>query len=418
MDITTNLQEVLPEQVPTDAPEAPADVSNDTVQKVAQERLPFILTTESPFLNAFVSSKTQQIDPEIQQVAKRCLERDRENPSPIDFITKIIQEKRGGPKADLQNSLTTQKEIKQQEVPLKSSYLADIESKQMSTTTPERQLAQRSKALSFSLPENSSHPFTHVQGKTSSIKSISTSSKKKKSAKRKKDKLLSLSSVLTEMDSNSDRDANDQSAFVYETLPNKTKSFCESLAFDCMAGSASKVDILRLFFEVMKLELENERQSKKSRNEERIYQINHMLSVVESWKNQKKSIRTTTFISGAIGIVGGALPIFGQFAPGYSVWRFAQRFSKFENLDRETFFKGMNEMARSISESTRTYTQAEIAEHEATRTRDQHLSDINRVDQEENTRRIAEFVEEFNQLARFLQQMLQMEYDATAKLHY
>ncbi len=207
--------------------------------------------------------------------------------------------------------------------------------------------------------------------------------------------------------------------------PNKNADF-ESFLRTMMQDSdlsgffgvrVSHFDVMLLFIELMKLEVEDNHQERTSRLEERHYQIVWMESVVKQYKSQAKLLLFAGVGAGVLGLVSGALPIIGHVGGDFILDKLKMVYSGFEGMKRAKVFDNLSKMCFSMSEMNKAMGQVQSSFCEGERSWAEHKSSLHRTEGEESTRTIDERTREFKNWNEILAQLLRMEQDLVRQLY-
>jgi|GEM_PF-7074146 len=179
----------------------------------------------------------------------------------------------------------------------------------------------------------------------------------------------------------------------------------------------SHFDVMLLFIELMKLEVEDNHQERTARLEERRYQIVWMESVVKQYKSQAKLLLFAGVGAGVLGVLSGALPIIGHVGGDFILDKLKMVYSGFEGMKRAKVFDNLSKMCFSMSEMNKAMGQVQSSFCEGERSWAEHKSSLHRTDGEESTRTIEERTREFKNWTEILAQLLRMEQDLVRQLY-
>lgn len=221
-----------------------------------------------------------------------------------------------------------------------------------------------------------------------------------------------------------------------EVLVQKSSSFKESQSADDKAISANEtmlavqaaafgvLNIIALFYEILKLMVNERNLERRARQTEREMQIKHMEEVSAICKKQGKQLLMTGVAGGVLGIFAGVAPIAGYLG-GDKILGFVSKFKPFgwEGLsslskyigtpdDPYTAMKFFKPLSKMLESSGRTSEQMGQVFHtfaEGDRTREQTLGDIRRTDHEEQTRTMDAIREEERHDQGFVDKVLDMD---------
>lgn len=187
-----------------------------------------------------------------------------------------------------------------------------------------------------------------------------------------------------------------------------------SAIFGCRV---SHFDVLLIFIELMKLEIQGQEDDKISRRVERQMQLNYLEKEVANYKSQSKMLLFANIGGGVLGIVSGAAPIVGFMKGDSILGSLSTVFTSLQGANKKDFFDGISKMTYAMSETQKSIGQIYGAKAEGDRTRYNRYSDLHKVDHEEVTRNIEQLQERFRQSERFLSELLQMRHDVTSQLY-
>jgi hypothetical protein len=190
-----------------------------------------------------------------------------------------------------------------------------------------------------------------------------------------------------------------------------------SVISDLFKMKVTRLDILQLFIEIMKLDIKGREQERISRRLERELQLIHMQQVVENFKSSAKWLFFSSLGSGVLAIASGLCPIVSHVKGEWIIDKLGGLFSSMKDMDKDQFFKGASKLTYAMSEMYKSTGQIYDRFSEGNRTYSQHMGDIHRSNWEENTRKIDEIKDTFKGMENFLIQYLQMEHDTTRQLY-
>ncbi len=179
----------------------------------------------------------------------------------------------------------------------------------------------------------------------------------------------------------------------------------------------SHFDVLLLFIELMKLEIEDNQSERTARLEERRYQISWMESVVKEYKSQAKFLLYAGIGAGVLGVLSGALPIIGHVGGDFILSKLSMVYKGFEGMKRVKFFDNLSKICFATSEMNKAMGQVQSSFCEGERSWAEHKSSLHRTDGEESTRTIEERTREFKNWNDILAQLLRMEQDLVRQLY-
>ena len=179
----------------------------------------------------------------------------------------------------------------------------------------------------------------------------------------------------------------------------------------------SHFDVLLLFIEVMKLEVENGHQERIARLDERKYQIEWMGSIIKKYKQQANFQLFAGIGAGVLGIVAGMLPIVGHMKGKWILDKLKFVSKGFASMKPEKAFTGLSESVRQMGEMNKAMGQVQATFCEGEKTWAEHKSSLHRSDGEESTRTIEEHSREFKTWRDVLESVLRMEQDLVRQLY-
>jgi hypothetical protein len=192
----------------------------------------------------------------------------------------------------------------------------------------------------------------------------------------------------------------------------------EAKELSAMLGEkVSHFDVLMLFIELMKLEIEAQDGDRIARRQERAAQLAYLEKEVKNLKTQSKWQLFSHIGSGIMGLISGASPIVGHMKGEAIIGGLSRVFTSLQGIRKKDFFDGIGKMAGAMSESQKAMSQIQGTSAEGERTRFNKLGDLHRSDQEESTRSIEQLQERIRQGERFLIELLQMRHDVTSMLY-
>ncbi len=184
------------------------------------------------------------------------------------------------------------------------------------------------------------------------------------------------------------------------------------------------LNIIALFFEIMKLAINSSDTDKLAKQVERQMQRKHMDEVSEICKKQGKQLLMTGVAGGGLGIVSGVTPIAG-FLGGDKILGFVSKFKPLgwnglaalakyigtpdDPFKSMKFFKNVSKMLYSSSETSKQMGQVFNTFSEGDRNKAQTLGDMRRTDHEEQTRTIDATREQDRHNQAFVDKVLEMD---------
>lgn len=179
----------------------------------------------------------------------------------------------------------------------------------------------------------------------------------------------------------------------------------------------SHFDILLIFIELMKLEIESQEEDKLARRVEREAQLKFMEKEVASFKDQAQSLLFIHLGAGLLGIVGGVAPIAGHMAGDSILSSLSSVFSGLNGMKKREFFDTVTKTTQALSDTQRAISSIYDAHAQGDRTRYNRYGDLHKTDHDEITRHIEQLLDQFRQSERFLLELLQMRHDVTSQLY-
>ena len=186
---------------------------------------------------------------------------------------------------------------------------------------------------------------------------------------------------------------------------------------DFFGVRVSHFDVMTLFIELMKLEVNDNHEERVSRLEERRYQITWMEGVVKQYKSQAKFLLFAGVGAGVLGVLSGALPIIGHVGGDFMLSKLSMVYQGFNGMKRAKVFDNISKMCFSMSEMNKAMGQVQSSFCEGERSWAEHKSSLHRTDGEESTRSIEERTREFKTWSDILAQLLRMEQDLVKQLY-
>lgn len=191
----------------------------------------------------------------------------------------------------------------------------------------------------------------------------------------------------------------------------------ESPVSTIIGRSVSHIDVLLLFIELLKIEINSREQEKIGRRLERDAQVKHMLSMVDDFKWLGGSQRTTSIGAGIMGILAGALPIIGFTKLGDMIHGKLSNYI-LQGMEKKKFFDSLSKMVGQGAEINKNIGEVQKTFSEGRRALSQHLSDIHRADGEEETRTLDDILQNWRSIDQFMQHLLQTQHDVAKSLYY
>ncbi|MCH9610310.1 MAG: hypothetical protein S4CHLAM81_03630 [Chlamydiales bacterium] len=186
---------------------------------------------------------------------------------------------------------------------------------------------------------------------------------------------------------------------------------------DYFGTRVSHFDVMALFIELMKLEVEDNHNERISRLEERRYQIEWMEGVVKQYKQQAKFLLIAGVGAGVLGVLSGALPIIGHVKGDFILSKLGTITKRFASMKRTKMFDSMSKMCFSMAEMNKAMGQVQSSFCDGERSWAEHKSSLHRTDGEESSRVIEERTREFKTWNDVLAQLLRMEQDLARQLY-
>ncbi len=204
-------------------------------------------------------------------------------------------------------------------------------------------------------------------------------------------------------------------------------AFAEAEDISSLLGyRVSNIDVLLLFFEILKLSIEERKNQKLSRQLERECMIELMHDIVKNYKEKGSAMLHSSLMSAGLGFAAAATPVvghlwgkpirdfFGSLAGSVSFLSFLERVKQMDPKELTKMAGKMLHQSSKFSEHTGTiggnYSDAD-------RTYFETYKQLNEAWSQERTRSIEESLQDWNSLVNFLTQHLQREHD-TANSNY
>ncbi|WP_213357526.1 hypothetical protein [Chlamydiifrater phoenicopteri] len=202
-------------------------------------------------------------------------------------------------------------------------------------------------------------------------------------------------------------------------LPKSIIDFADSEALcSPIAGlRVTRLDILVLCAEIMKLLLKSRHNDSLERIESRKRLMEKAQKMVDSFLYQAKVNKWLSIGSATLGVFGASSPLIGECA-GEGVLSILRNVSaKFNDTQSKTFFEGFGKTLTSLSQLMDTSSKIYELKSTADRTLHEQYKDLLRMETEEQTRTIEEIKENWRNMENFLLQVLQAEHEATRSIY-
>lgn len=188
---------------------------------------------------------------------------------------------------------------------------------------------------------------------------------------------------------------------------------------DLLGFRVTHLDVLMLFIQLLILSIKDRELQKQTRRYERLCQLEHMLNVVENYKQQGKWLLTSSIGAGVLGIVSGLSPAIGL------LWGDKIRdalgsfslFSALKGMRRAQISRMLAKITGQMSEVYKSTGQIHNSYAEGSRTYDDAYKQLYESWAQERTRSLEESLQEWKAIENFLSQQLQWQHDSIRTLY-